>query len=92
MVLVATTTTLVLVGLAGAGSVNDCHGVRYAYRERGLDLRDVPRQPRQGQTESSQIITYCQFGCRTFYPCWSFGWFVRLAALAHENSNAIDNT
>ncbi len=32
-----------------AGSVNDCHGVRYAYRERGLDLKDVPRQPRQGK-------------------------------------------
>lgn len=32
-----------------ANSINDCHSVRYAYRERGLDLRDVPRQPRQGE-------------------------------------------
>lgn len=40
---------LVLVSSsANGGSVNDCHGVRYAYRERGLDLKDVPRQPRQG--------------------------------------------
>ena len=41
---------LVLVSSsANGGSVNDCHGVRYAYRERGLDLKDVPRQPRQGK-------------------------------------------
>lgn len=39
---------------ANGGSVNDCHGVRYAYRERGLDLKDVPRQPRQGKI--------CRFG------------------------------
>lgn len=32
-----------------SASVDDCHGVRYAYRERGLDLVNVPRQPRQGK-------------------------------------------
>ena len=42
--------TLVAVSTSvEGGSVNDCHGVRYAYRERGLDLKDVPRQPRQGK-------------------------------------------
>lgn len=31
-----------------ASTVNDCHSVRYAYLAKGLDLKDVPRQPRQG--------------------------------------------
>jgi len=39
---------LFMFASANGSSVNDCHGVRYAYRERGLDLKDVPRQPRQG--------------------------------------------
>ena len=48
---------LVLVSSsANGGSVNDCHGVRYAYRERGLDLKDVPRQPRQGKIFSSGLV------------------------------------
>ena len=41
---------------AEGASVDDCHGVRYAYRERGLDLVNVPRQPRQGK----QIFTFNQ--------------------------------
>ena len=32
-----------------AGSVNDCHGVRYAYSAKGWNAEDVPRQPRQGR-------------------------------------------
>jgi len=32
-----------------SSSVNDCRGVRYAYSAKGLDLKDVPRQPRQGK-------------------------------------------
>ena len=48
---------LVLVSSsANGGSVNDCHGVRYAYRERGLDLKDVPRQPRQGKAFSTGFV------------------------------------
>ena len=47
---------LLLLPVCLCTSVDDCHGVRYAYRERGLHLRDVPRQPRQGRTyqESQQ--------------------------------------
>ena len=48
--------TLVAVSTSvEGGSVNDCHGVRYAYRERGLDLKDVPRQPRQGKISGSTL-------------------------------------
>ena len=36
--------------VARASSVNDCRGVRYAYQQKGLDQKDVPRQPRQGKT------------------------------------------
>ena len=32
-----------------SSSINDCRGVRYAYSAKGLDLKDVPRQPRQGK-------------------------------------------
>ena len=44
---------------ASGGSVNDCHSVRYAYRERGLDLesQEVPRQPRQGK-EGLRVHNY----------------------------------
>ena len=38
-----------LLQYASASSVNDCRGVRYAYLAKGLDLKDVPRQPRQGK-------------------------------------------
>ncbi len=38
------------------GSVSDCQGVRYAYRERGIDLRDVPRQPRQGKGTQKVLL------------------------------------
>ena len=31
-----------------SSSINDCRNVRFAYSSRGLDLKDVPRQPRQG--------------------------------------------
>ena len=34
-----------------SSSVNDCRGVRYAYSAKGLDLKDVPRQPRQGRNQ-----------------------------------------
>ena len=54
-----TAAILILVALSTSvegGSVNDCHGVRYAYRERGLDLKDVPRQPRQGKIFSFIVI------------------------------------
>ena len=34
-----------------SSSVNDCRGVRYAYSAKGLDLKDVPRQPRQGKNQ-----------------------------------------
>jgi hypothetical protein len=37
------------IPLTAASSVNDCMGVRYAYLAKGLDLKDVPRQPRQGK-------------------------------------------
>ena len=48
--------TLVAVSTSvEGGSVNDCHGVRYAYRERGLDLKDVPRQPRLGKISGSTL-------------------------------------
>jgi hypothetical protein len=30
-------------------SINDCRSVRQAYSARGLDIKDVPRQPRQGK-------------------------------------------
>ena len=54
---------VVVSSSAVGGSVNDCHGVRYAYRERGLDLKDVPRQPRQGEilahNPMSQIMLHC---------------------------------
>ena len=39
------------VSSAASSSVNDCRGVRYAYSAKGLDLKDVPRQPRQGKTQ-----------------------------------------
>ena len=56
--------TLVAVSTSvEGGSVNDCHGVRYAYRERGLDLKDVPRQPRQGKISGSTLnIIYVYIG------------------------------
>ena len=38
-----------LIPLSTASSVNDCRGVRYAYLAKGLDVRDIPRQPRQGK-------------------------------------------
>ena len=38
-----------LIPLTVASSVNDCRGVQYAYLAKGLDLKDVPRQPRQGK-------------------------------------------
>ena len=40
-----------MIPLTAASSVNDCRGVRYAYLAKGLDLKDVPRQPRQGKYE-----------------------------------------
>ena len=45
------------IPLSAASSVNDCRGVRYAYLAKGLDLKDVPRQPRQGMLEFE--IVYC---------------------------------
>jgi len=36
------------LAIGRCSSVNDCHSVRYAYLAKGLDLKDVPRQPRQG--------------------------------------------
>ena len=51
---------LFLVPLTLCGSVSDCQGVRYAYRERGIDLRDVPRQPRQGK--GTQKVLLLLFG------------------------------
>ena len=39
-----------------ASTVNDCHSVRYAYLAKGLDLKDVPRQPRQGKPASLGLI------------------------------------
>ncbi len=47
---------LFLVPLTLCGSVSDCQGVRYAYRERGIDLRDVPRQPRQGKGTQKVLL------------------------------------
>lgn len=41
---------------ASAGSVNDCHGVRYAYQIKGWDPSEVPRQPRQGKTLLNLIM------------------------------------
>ena len=49
MVALIAAVVLFMFASANGSSVNDCHGVRYAYRERGLDLKDVPRQPRQGK-------------------------------------------
>ena len=40
-----------LIPLSTASSVNDCRGVRYAYLAKGLDVRDIPRQPRQGKLQ-----------------------------------------
>ena len=47
---------LLLPRASMAGSVNDCQGVRYAYRDRGLEFRDVPRQPRQGKTHTHTLL------------------------------------
>ena len=53
-----------------SSSINDCRGVRYAYSAKGLDLKDVPRQPRQGknaktyfQNKKRRVISW-----RHFFP------------------------
>ena len=51
-----TTFLALFFNLAGSSSVNDCHSVKYAYLAKGLDLKDVPRQPRQGKGLSSPLI------------------------------------
>ena len=50
--IVAVSVLVVLLSQAvTSSSVNDCRGVRYAYSAKGLDLKDVPRQPRQGKNQ-----------------------------------------
>ena len=51
-----------LLQYASASSVNDCRGVRYAYLAKGLDLKDVPRQPRQGKgLLITSNLSYCMY-------------------------------
>jgi hypothetical protein len=51
-------TTFACVGVGvNSSSINDCRGVRFAYSARGLDIKDVPRQPRQGRTDSKSNLT-----------------------------------
>ena len=40
-----------------AGSVNDCQDARAAYQKRGLNVNEVPRQPRQGK----KILRYWSY-------------------------------
>ena len=59
-VTISAAVVLLMLSSANGSSVNDCHGVRYAYRERGLDLKDVPRQPRQGKKKKKHgLATPC---------------------------------
>jgi hypothetical protein len=51
-------TTFACVGVGvDSSSINDCRGVRFAYSARGLDIKDVPRQPRQGRTDPKSNLT-----------------------------------
>jgi hypothetical protein len=52
-------TTFACIGVGvDSSSINDCRGVRFAYSARGLDIKDVPRQPRQGRTNSKPNVIF----------------------------------
>ena len=40
--------TVLLPNLAMAGDIS-CQGMRYTYINKGLDLKDIPRSPKQGK-------------------------------------------
>jgi hypothetical protein len=48
LIVLLTIFQLLLVELAGAGEIT-CHGIRYTYYNKGLDVADVPKSPQQGR-------------------------------------------
>lgn len=40
---------VILVSMGTCSSMNDCRGIQYAYKQRGLNFESVPRQPTPGK-------------------------------------------